>query len=261
MGILSLIRNNNSLKGKARYIRNCRFWKSYRVQKLISSLGRWYVMNGLPIPWLLDENISGSCYWESRTLSTNHSPMQYLVPNSRTEVLFADLLPYLDNKTSLIEVGCNAGVNLKYLFDRGYRNLAGLEINRYAVENVLQKEYPALYEKCTFFIGNAYKEIRKIPDASFDVVFSNGVLMHISPAERSLFRDMVRISKKYIVVITGEIGSPFPYDFEKIFSDLGCKTILYRSFYGENFPLPLDLYDPPKHCFQESFLRIFIKKR
>lgn len=223
------------------------------------SLARWHVMRGIPVPWLPDVGPTGSCYWKSRNLSTNHSPMSYLVPDKSTEVLFSDLLPYLDNKTSFIDIGCNAGASLKYLFDRGYRNLAGIEINREAVENVLQKEYPDLYKVSSFFIGNAYKEIKRIPDSSFDVVFSKGVLKHISPKERSLFKDMVRISKKYIVVVTGEFGRPFPYDFEKLFTNLGCKTILYRSFYGKTFPFPVELYDPQKYSFEEDFLRIFIK--
>lgn len=233
--------------------------KSFRVQKAIALWRRWMAMHGISNLFMRHDPVE---YWQSQTSDSIHNPMQYLIPDEMTELMFADISKRLGYKTSFIEIGCNSGGNLKYLFDLGYRNLAGIEINRYAVEEVLKKEYPELYDVCNFYVGNASEEIKKIRSSSFDVVFSKAVLIHIPPSQRSLFREMVRISKKYIVVYTSEVGLPFPYDFDKVFNELGCKTVLYRSFYGEkNYSkLPIDLYYPQKHYFQETFLRIFVKK-
>jgi len=216
-------------------------------------------MHGISNPFMRYDPVD---YWQSQTIDSIHNPMRYLVPDELTELMFADLLPVLDKNASFMEVGCGAGRNLHYLYELGYHNLSGIEINRFAIEDVLRKEYPNLYNDTTFLIGNAAEEIKKIQNASFDVVFSKGVLIHIPPSRRSLFRDMVRISKKYIVVYTSEVGAPFPYDFEKIFTKLGCKTVLFRSFFGNknDSKLPTELYNPKRHYFQETFLRIFLKK-
>ena len=94
----------------------------------------------------------------------------------------------------------------------------------------IKQNFSELYKTAKFYIGNAAVEIKKIPDNSFDVVFSIAVLIHIDPEFFSFFADMVRISKKYIAIFTAENGAPFPYNFRKIFTDLGCKEIYYQSF-------------------------------
>ena len=233
--------------------------KRFRVQKAIASSKRWMAVHGISNPFMRHDPVD---YWESQTPHSVHSPTKYLFPDKLTEILFADLLPVLDKNTSFIEIGCGAGRNLHYLYNLGYQNLSGIEINRFAIEDVLRKEYPNLYDDTTFLVGNAAQEIKKIDDESFDVVFSKGVLIHIPPSQRSLFRDMVRISKRYIVIYTSEVGSPFPYDFERIFTKLGCKTVLFRSFFGNrnDSQLPTEPYNPERHYFQETFLRIFAKK-
>ena len=248
----------NSISRRAiESIKNFPLLSSFWVQKRIALLRRYLAMHGVN-PFMGENPVS---YWRSQTLRSTHNPLNYLIPDELTDILFMDLIPRLGKEASFMEIGCSAGRNLHFLHELGYRNLAGIEINRLAVEDVLRKKYPRLYEDCNFLIGNAAEEIRKIQDASFDVVFSKGVLIHIPPSQRSLFRNMVRICKKYIVIYTSEVGAPFPYDFEKIFTRLGCKTILYRSFYGgkDDFAFPIEPYDQKKHYFQETFLRVFVK--
>lgn len=215
-------------------------------------------MHGISNPFMRHDPVN---YWQSQTIDSIHNPTRYLIPDELTELIFADLLPVLDTSASFMEVGCGAGRNLYYLYEQGYHNLSAIEINRVAIEDVLRNEYPNLYNDTNFLVGNAAEEIKKFQSASFDVVFSKGVLIHVPPSQFSLFSDMVRVSKRYIVIYTSEVGAPFPYDFEKIFTKLGCKTVLFKSFFGSGnaSQLPTESYNPKKHYFQENFLRIFVK--
>jgi pseudaminic acid biosynthesis-associated methylase len=93
---------------------------------------------------------------------------------------------------SFLEVGCNVGNQLLQLQQLGYANLSAVEIQSYAVEtarsrvrNVAIREGSALalpYE-----------------NDSFDVVFTSGVLIHISPEDLPrAMGEIHRCAKTYI---------------------------------------------------------------
>ncbi len=210
-------------------------------------------------PWKRDERE----YWRSREMGEQHGPENYIQEDNSTYVMFEGLLKALGQEASFLEIGCNAGRNLNYLLKQGYTDLAGIEINDASINVVLKEHFPDLYEKGTFFIGNALDEIKKIPDERYDVVFSIGVFEHIPYEDKALFNEVARVSKQYIAIITSVRSRLFHYNYEKIFRKLGFTTIEYRLFYGENhnFNVPVEPYDAKKHAFDSKFLRIFIKSR
>lgn len=212
---------------------------------------------GISAPWKPDE----AEYWRSRNPGDKHGPENYIQEDNSTYVMFEDLLKVLKTDSSFLEIGCNAGRNLNYLLKQGYTDLAGIEINDASVNVVLKEHFPDLYRQGTFFIGNALDEIRKVPDARYDVVFSIGVLEHIPYEDKALFNEIARVSKHYIAIITGAKSRLFNYDYEKIFRKVGYTSVIYRLFYGEGhgFHLPTEPYNKIKHAFNSMFLRIFIK--
>lgn len=241
----------------ARVLKGSDSKKSFRIEHFYFKLSRFLAMRGISNP--LSPDPQG--YWESRDIGEKHGPDAYLGEDNTTYLLFDDLLNVLDTKTSFLDIGCNAGRNLNYLFKKGFRDLAGIDINPVSINEVMKKEFPDLFNMGTFYVGNAAHVIKNITDERYDVVFSNGVLEHISPENMGLFKDMVRVCRRYIVVITSENSRVHPYDFEKVFTRLGCKMILYRLFYGidNDFCFPRELYNERKHFFNSTFLRIFVK--
>jgi pseudaminic acid biosynthesis-associated methylase len=93
---------------------------------------------------------------------------------------------------SFLEVGCNTGNQLLLLQQMGYRNLSGIELQPYAID-IARQRLPDVSLK----LGSALT----IPhtDSSFDVVFTSGVLIHISPHDllRAL-GEIHRCSRKFI---------------------------------------------------------------
>jgi len=202
-------------------------------------------------------------YWQSRTLDTNHSPDIYTEPDETTYALLDDLLKVTTPENSFLEIGCNSGRNLKYLYDKGYKKLGGIEINPVSINKVLKEKFPDLYRDGDFYVGNAADEIEKVGDQSYDVVFSNAVLVHIEAKDKKLFDHMARVSRKYIAILTNENPSNSqPYKFQQIFEGLGYKMVHYQLFFGEDTGdclLPIELYNKEKHFYDGCFIRIFIK--
>jgi pseudaminic acid biosynthesis-associated methylase len=97
-----------------------------------------------------------------------------------------------DRNINLLEVGCNTGMQLAGLQRMGFKNLYGIELQEYAAEKA--KEYT---KNITIIHGSGFDIPFK--DDFFEVVCTNGVLIHIAPDDLpGIMSEMVRCSKKYI---------------------------------------------------------------
>lgn len=98
----------------------------------------------------------------------------------------------LNVEASILEVGCNTGMQLNGLQRMGFKNLWGIELQPYAVERA--KEYTI---GINIFCGSGFELPFK--DRYFNVVCTNGVLIHIAPDDLpKIMGEMYRCSGKYI---------------------------------------------------------------
>jgi SAM-dependent methyltransferase len=181
--------------------------------------------------------------WAER--SGRFSPEYYaqLGPNEVSETLLSVLTHYVDDAAAILEVGCGSGRHLAYLYEHGFENLAGIDINDEAFE-VMKTEYPALYETGTFQIGALEDLISEFDDDAFDVVYSVETLQHIHPDDQWVFEELTRITADLLVTAENEGNSPergreeasvsyvddeFPLyhrDWKRIFTDLGAAQLI-----------------------------------
>ncbi|MFZ1009561.1 MAG: pseudaminic acid biosynthesis-associated methylase [Candidatus Sulfotelmatobacter sp.] len=103
-----------------------------------------------------------------------------------------DFLRTIPKDATFLEVGCNAGNQLLLLQRMGYTNLSGIELQPYALEIARSRTRNILLAQ-----GSALS----IPygDASFDIVFTSNVLIHIAPADlRRAVDEIYRCARKFI---------------------------------------------------------------
>jgi pseudaminic acid biosynthesis-associated methylase len=110
---------------------------------------------------------------------------------TRTEINNTSLSG-IPKQASFLEVGCNDGNQLLMLHRMGYSNLSGVELQPYALE-IAGRRLPGVSLK----LGSALALPHQ--DSAFDVVFTSGVLIHISPNDlpRAL-EEIHRCSRQYI---------------------------------------------------------------
>ncbi|MCW5803160.1 MAG: methyltransferase domain-containing protein [Deltaproteobacteria bacterium] len=95
----------------------------------------------------------------------------------------------------VLEVGCNVGWNLEYLRRLGVRGLHGIEPQAYAVERAR-----ARCDEFDVVQGTAFE--LPFGDGFFDLAFTSGVLIHISPSTIGAALDEIyRVSRRWIVAI------------------------------------------------------------
>lgn len=104
----------------------------------------------------------------------------------------ADFLSDLPREARILEVGCNTGMQLRGLQEAGFSQLYGVEVQPYAVERA--KEFT---QHVNVLEGSGFD--LPFRDDFFDLVCTNGVLIHIAPEDLPrLMAEMVRCSRRYI---------------------------------------------------------------
>jgi pseudaminic acid biosynthesis-associated methylase len=105
----------------------------------------------------------------------------------------AEFLGDLPRDARILEVGCNTGMQLVGLQAAGFERLYGIELQAYAVEKARD-----FVRGVNILQGSGFDLPFK--DGYFDLVCTNGVLIHIAPADLPrIMSEMVRCSGRYIM--------------------------------------------------------------
>lgn len=107
--------------------------------------------------------------------------------------LALQFLGKFDRNIKVLEVGSNIGNQLALLQKVGFKKLYGIEINRYAVEKARKR-----LKNIDIICGSAFDIPFK--DGFFDLVFTAGVLIHISPRNiKKALGEIYRVTSRYIM--------------------------------------------------------------
>jgi spore coat polysaccharide biosynthesis protein SpsF len=116
--------------------------------------------------------------------------------------LFSDILQKTGPIDSVLELGCNVGMNLMALeMLSPETSICGVDINKSAIEEL--KEHKPNYELHTQSI------IDSLDINSADLSFTKGVLIHINPEKlNDVYKNLYNKSNKYICI--NEYYNPSP---------------------------------------------------
>ena len=104
----------------------------------------------------------------------------------------AAFLGELPRASRLLEVGCNTGMQLLGLQAAGFTHLYGIELQAYAVEKARE-----FVRGVNILQGSGFD--LPFRDGFFDLVCTNGVLIHIAPTDLPrLMAEMLRCTRRYI---------------------------------------------------------------
>ncbi len=133
-----------------------------------------------------DEWVMG--YWDSR----NHSHRSFLVERIATFYPFA----------SILEIGCNCGPNL-YLLAKKFPDIeiVGIDINPRAIQKGNELLAAAGISNVRLLVAKA-DELGQFQDKSFDIVFTDAVLIYIGPDKiKGIVQQMFRIAQRALILV------------------------------------------------------------
>lgn len=143
-------------------------------------------------------------------------------------VLFSKILSKVSSLNSVIEFGCNIGLNLEAItFLSPNSSVVGVEINKKACEELVLKDFKYFNES---FLGNS-------DYGKYDMTFTKGVLIHQDPSKLKIaYEKLYNHSSRYILIIEYYNPSPVSIIYR------GEKNKLFkRDFAGEMLNLYPDL--------------------
>ncbi|MDY6819413.1 MAG: class I SAM-dependent methyltransferase [Halobacteriales archaeon] len=139
--------------------------------------------------------------------SGEYSPRYYAHygPDDTSKSIRQTLTATLGGEAAILELGCSSGRHLAHLFDHGYRDLHGIDINTDAFA-VMEETYPELAEVGSFYCDAIENVLAEFDDGQFDAVYSVETLQHIHEDNAWVFEEVARVTDD--VLITAEIEGP-----------------------------------------------------
>jgi SAM-dependent methyltransferase len=196
--------------------------------------------------------------WKEQTSAERDSCL-YIEKDESIDLMFQDILPYLPKSANILEIGCNAGRNLDYLYGKGYINLTGIEIGMKA-EYQMEQSFPAAYATTKFITGNAINVLPQLCSSYYDLVFTHATLINIPYCYNSIFKDIVRVSRGYILTMENEgCYRAYPRNFGKMFRKAGCRQIMYKVYRCQNKKRTLAPDFSEADVLKSNTLRLFVK--
>jgi len=118
---------------------------------------------------------------------------EYLEGRKRSEYLhrlIVENCQSVKNNDSILEIGTNVGRNLNCIYENGFLNLHGIEINKQAVE-LMKKYYQNL--QVNMLVGPVENKIKQIKNKQMSLTFSMAVLMLLRITSLQLKKNMSMI--------------------------------------------------------------------
>lgn len=180
--------------------------------------------------------------WAER--SGEYSPEYYAHygPDETSESIRDILDRFVSRDASILELGCSSGRHLSHLYEHGFSDLTGIEINDEAFD-VMDDAYPDLADDGTFYLGAIEDLVEQFESGQFDAVYSVETLQHIHPDAEWVFGEISRITDELLITVENEggvdhprqtdtdvnyVNGEFPLyyrDWDRIFSALGFTEV------------------------------------
>ncbi|MFH1390622.1 MAG: class I SAM-dependent methyltransferase [Candidatus Margulisiibacteriota bacterium] len=259
MKIKQYLRNISNLVRNLRHRCVMIILNNRRLKYQYLRLASFLSSNGIQPP-LATSSLASSLRWQKQgTEGSADHPETYIREDNSLVELFKEVLPYLNKESKILELGCNVGRSLNYLHKLGFKNLTGIEIGAKAVE-MSKTVFPEMARDSKLIVGSAPLEIRKLATAEYDLVFCHSVLVNIHPKYNYIFREMARVSSKFVVILESE-GSllAYPRDFSAMFCRAGLKMITSKIFTGSCRSLPIPFTE--QDLYSNNTIRLFVKDK
>lgn len=194
------------------------YWRPVSAAYLQLSTLRWR--------WHRKTGEEVHAYWRHPSDGRN-LPQDYTRGNECSEFLVNLIRRYGTPQSAILEIGCNVGRNLHFLFVNDFRRLTGIEISDEAMK-LGRATYPEMREQVKVVEAPAEEALAAFGDNVFDIVFTMAVLQNIHRESQFVFSEMARITKAFLITIEDEHGVSwrrFPRNYKRVFEVLGFKQV------------------------------------
>lgn len=134
-----------------------------------------------------------------------------------------------DNDLPVLDLGCNQGRCIRYLYKKGLRNLHGVDIMNSALK-YFEEKYEEIYKDCKLECNFFQVYLNKINDNFFYNSFTIGATIELVHPSYDIIKELVRVTKKNIILLIQENEHWYPRFYLYEFKRNNTKLIYYENF-------------------------------
>lgn len=176
----------------------------------------------------------------------------------------------IENKNSILDIGCGRGEFLLELKERGKENLLGIDLNSDMVKTAREKGLDIIH-------GDAIAYLQSDSQRKFDAIFSSQVIEHLTPPQ---IIDLVKGAYEHLEdngVLIMETVNPqalytlgmayamdlthvqpvHPFTIEFILNSNGYRNVELRYFENDRFFIPLEIEGMNVDEYNKSMEKLF----
>ena len=168
-------------------------------------------------PWFWPQ-IADASVWASASESGWYPPSTYLIEEPGP--LLIQLMQRTSIDASIVDLGCNSGANLNFLYQSGYRRLAGVDAGREALE-LFARTFPEAFA-CARPANDLFQHYLLTRDTdTFDVLHSNGATIELVHPSFPIVAEICRVTRDSVYLDICERGHAYPRRYVEQFARHG----------------------------------------
>lgn len=131
-----------------------------------------------------------------------------------------------DRAAAILDLGCNVGRHLDYLYRQGYRNLRGVDWSATALRDMAER-YPQAHAASKLTCAS-FEEFLSGDPEPVELVYTRGATFELVHPAFPLIRQVCRIARRYVVLVIAEAGHAYPRFWEYEFARQGFELAHLR---------------------------------
>ncbi len=160
--------------------------------------------------------------WATASENGRYPPSTYVI--KKPGPLLLRLLETCNPAESVMDMGCNSGANLNFLYQAGYRLLYGVDASREALEHFAHI-FPGTFEVANIRHDLFQRYLQGCADEMVDVIHSNGATLELVHPSFPIVREMCRVARRAVYVDIQERGHAYPRDYIAQFERRGFQLV------------------------------------
>ncbi len=160
--------------------------------------------------------------WATASEHGWYPPSTYVI--SDPGPLMLRLLETCNPTESVMDMGCNSGANLNFLYQAGYRRLYGVDASGAALEH-FARIFPQTFEAADVRHDLFQRYLQRCSDEMVDVIHSNGATLELVHPSFPVVGEMCRVARRAVYVDIQERGHAYPRDYIAQFERNGFQLV------------------------------------
>lgn len=182
---------------------------------------RWKRVTRRLRPWFWPQ-VSDASVWVSASETGRYPPSTYLIKEPGP--LLIQLMQRTPNDYSIVDLGCNSGANLNFLYHAGYHRLAGVDAGREALE-LFSRTFPDVFA-CARPTNDLFQHyLLAQENKAFDVLHSNGATIELVHPSFPIVSEICRVTRHFVYLDICERGHAYPRRYVEQFARYGFDLV------------------------------------